>query len=109
MDNSKFQRALGYLEGMAMAMKDPVKSLLMQTVEDIEAAVVPEKQHKRAGTGNPDVNGLIKRLVEHHQRQEQGKTQDYSKVCLDCKRAAEMILQLQYKLEQMQFEEYGRG
>lgn len=111
MDNGKLQRALGYLEGIAMAMKEPAKSLLMQTAEDIEEAVNPDGK-KHGGKTAPDsqeTDALIKRLMLHHQRQELGKTQDYAKVCLDCKRAAELIVRLQSNLEQMSFAPYERG
>lgn len=111
MNSSKFQRALGYLEGIAMAMKEPAKSLLMQTAQDIEAAVNPAAW---IGGGKPAVDGpeedaLIKRLMQHHLMHERGETQDYSKVCTDCKKAAVLIVRLRSKLEQMSFELYERG
>ena len=130
MDMRKVQRALGFIEGICLGLKDKDAELIEEAVNAIDCeleassvtadAVPPEGElparAREATLGCPsegkafggcdttgEMDELVERLVKHYGRYEEGHAQDYGAVCRDCKRAAETITRLRQIIEDMEY------
>lgn len=124
MDMSKIQRALGVIEGVCIGLEDKPAEIIECAVCEIdcEMEAMPEKmdyhavlrgqahQNDNARKETPaemhttaEMDELVDRLFHHHFAYGEGHAQDYSSVCQDCKKAAEVITRLRLLIEDLEY------
>lgn len=114
MDLSKINRALGYIEGLATGIQEPIRSLLLQSAEDIEEAMglacgEQSDWKRKFEVDHPSMDELTDALWQHHEDFGQGRMQNFSEVCRDCKAAADLITDLRQEIERLLFDRYAEG
>lgn len=112
MDMSKIQRALGFIEGVCEGLKDREAELIEEAVNEIDCELettssVTEGKPLEIHYTTGEMEELVERLLRHYDQYEQGKTQRFSIVCADCKKAAELIVHLQLILEDLDYVQYA--
>lgn len=122
MDMSKINRAFGRIEGVSMGIEGGVRQLLLESVEWIEEELCfngcatthsTEGKPARKETGfvvaHPEMDELTRALWGHHEDYGKGYVQDFGAVCSDCRKAADLIVELRQELERVLFEKYAEG
>lgn len=121
MDMSKIQRALGFIEGVCVGLKEKEAELIEEAVNEIDCELENAADSHVALQGNAprndnakreiaaemhttaEMDELVERLFRHHVDYGQGHTQAFGIVCADCKKAAEVITRLRLLIEDLEY------
>lgn len=119
MDMSKIQRALGFIEGVCIGLKDKDAELIEGAVNEIDC----ELENKNHGIAalirlddvqfeesdcltTRDMEELTDRLKKHFMDHQNGKCQKFDVVCRDCLMASLAITQLGNALKDKEYGSY---
>lgn len=119
MDMSKIQRALGFLEGVCIGLKDKDAELIETAVNEIDCEL-ENRNHDIAAPiklddvqfeegdclTSRDVEELTERLKKHFMDYQNGRCQKFEVVCRDCLMASLAITQLGNALKDTEYGNY---